>query len=111
MPEVPNKYQRLRRKLRDRDIDQEYLSKLLGRSRTHVSFCLNGKAEWLMSEVYTIAKICQIPVGEIHIYFPPGGIDKETETKPDPVSKLAAGLAELMQTYITETKKQKRGAL
>jgi len=102
MPKVSNKYQRLRRALRERDIDQEYLGKLLGRSRSHVSFCLSGKAEWLMSEVYIIAKLCQIPIEEIYKYFPPDGIDTEFETKPDPASKFAADLAGLLQDYIKE---------
>lgn len=105
MPKATEKYQLLRKKLREYDLDQEYLGKLLGRSRSHISLCLSGKSEWLMSEVYNIAKICQIPQEEILRYFPPDGIDKKIEAKPDPAGKFAADLAGLIQGYIKEAVK------
>lgn len=105
MPKVSNKYRLLRNKLREYDLDQEYLGELLGRSRSHISLCLSGKSEWLMSEVYTIAKICQIPKEEILRYFPPGGVDLEVDVEPDPTSKFAAELAGLLQSYIKEAAK------
>ncbi len=104
MPKVCNKYRLLRNKLREYDLDQEYLGELLGRSRSHISLCLSGKSEWLMSEVYIIAKICQIPKEEILRYFPPGGVDIE-EAEPDAASKFAAELTGLLQNYIKETAK------
>lgn len=102
MPKTTEKYQRLRRKLREYDIDQHYLAELLKRSPSYVSNCMLGKSDWQMQEVYTIIKLCQIPPEEIYKYFPPDGIDREFETKPDPAGKFAAELAGLLQNYIKE---------
>ncbi len=101
MPKVTRKYQRLRRRLRDYDIDQQYLAEILKRSHGYISNCLTGKGDWQMQEVYTIIKLCQIPVEEIHKYFPPAGIDIK-ESEPDLTSKFAADLAGLLQDYFKE---------
>lgn len=102
MSKATGKYQRLRRRLREYDIDQRYLAELLKRSPGHISNCLTGKSDWQMQEVYTIIKLCQIPVGEIYKYFPPGGIDKEFESKPDSVNQFAIELAGLLQNYFNK---------
>ena len=57
-----------------------------------------------MSEVYTIAKVCQITTEDIVKYFPPGGVDIE-DMEPDPASKFATELAGLLQSYIKEAAK------
>lgn len=101
MTKVTKKYQRLRRRLREYDIDQKYLAELLKRSTSYVNNCFGGKGDWQMQEVYTIAKLCQIPVEEIHKYFPPDGIDIK-DSEPDPASKFASDLADLLQKYIKE---------
>lgn len=104
MPKTTEKYQRLRRKLREYDIDQHYLAELLKRSTGYVSNCMLGKSDWQMQEVYTIIKLCQIPPEEIYKYFPPGGIDIK-DSEPDPAGKFAADLAGLIQGYIKEAVK------
>jgi len=102
MPKTINKYQRLRRALRERDISQDYLGELLGRSGPYISRCLSGRSQWQINEVWAIVKLCQIEPADICKYFPPDGIDTEFETKPDPASKFAAKLAGLLQDYIKE---------
>lgn len=101
MPKVTGKYQRLRRRLRECDIDQQYLAELLKRSTAYVSNCLLGKSQWQINEVWAIVKICQIEPDEICKYFPPEGIDVKTQ-EPDPASKFAVELAGLLQSYIRE---------
>ena len=97
MPKVTGKYQRLRRRLRECDIDQQYLAELLKRSTAYVN--------WQINEVWTIVRLCQIEPEEICKYFPPDGIDKEFESKFDPASKFATELAGLLQSYIKEAAK------
>ena len=101
MPKVTGKYKLLRKRLRDYDIDQQYLEEILKRSPGYVSNCLTGKGDWQMQEVYTIIKLCQIPVEEIYKYFPPDGIDIK-DCEPDLASKFAADLAGLLQDYFKE---------
>lgn len=105
MPKVTGKYQRLRRRLRECDIDQQYLAELLKRSTAYVSNCLLDKSHWQINEVWAIVRLCQIEPEEICKYFPPDGIDKEFESKSDSASKFAAELAGLLQSYIKEAAK------
>ncbi len=105
MPKITGKYQLLRRRLREYDIDQKYLAELLKRSTAYVSNCLLDKSHWQINEVWAIVRLCQIEPEEICKYFPPDGIDKEFESKSDSASKFAAELAGLLQSYIKEAAK------
>ncbi len=105
MPKVTGKYQLLRRRLREYDIDQQYLAELLNRSTAYVSNCLLDKSHWQINEIWTIVRLCQIEPAEICKYFPPDGIDREFEIKPDPANKFAAELAGILQNYIKEAVK------
>ncbi len=105
MPKVTGKYQRLRSLLRERDISQDYLAELIGRSGPYISHCFSGRSQWQINEIWTIVKLCQIEPEDICKYFPPDGIDKEFEKEPDPASKFAAELAGLLQNYIKEAAK------
>lgn len=102
MPKA-RKFERLRKRLREYDIDQPYLAELLGCSQSHVSGCLTGRTEWTLSEVYAVAKICGIPRAEILYFFPLGGVDREEES-PDTTQLFAYSLARMMSEYINASK-------
>ena len=105
MPKVTGKYQRLRRRLRECDIDQQYLAEMLKRSTAYVSNCLLGKSQWQINEVWAIVRLCQIEPENICKYFPPDGIDTEFESKSDPTSKFAVELTAFLQSCIKEAVK------
>lgn len=109
MPKIIGKYMRLRRRLRDCDISQEYLAELLNCSSSHVSLCLSGHTDWKMSEVYKIAEFCRIPAAEIYVYFPPGGDDDKVAK--DENSDTAQVLANAFANFMRDCLQQKGGAI
>jgi len=63
-------YRKLRAKLVEYDIDQEYLCEILGRGITYVSHRMNAKKAWTQEEMYTMMDELEIPYEMMHEYFP-----------------------------------------
>lgn len=51
------------------------LANIIGRSATHVSRCLNNKAQFTLSEQYIILRKLNRPVQDLHKLFPENGVD------------------------------------
>lgn len=71
------RYRLLRKKMRELEVTQEYLGKLIGRSESYVNRALCGERSFEMDEAYLICKELNISQDEITLYFPPGGIETE----------------------------------
>lgn len=65
----------LRKALKQQDIDNKYLGKLLGRSVVCISQRLNAKQPWTLDEAYEILEALSLPYEKLHVLFPPGGKD------------------------------------
>jgi|GEM_PF-952872 len=63
-------YKYLRTILRDLDIDQEYLSKMLGKSPGYISTRMMAHKAWTLGDMYTIMDEFNIPYEEMHLVFP-----------------------------------------
>ena len=71
------KFKRLRGIMYENQISQEDLSRLLGHSCAYVSLRMTGKQAFDMDDVYTICDYFEIPYADMHLYFPPGGIEQQ----------------------------------
>lgn len=49
---------------------QEFLSVATGMSPSAISSKMNGKSQWLASEMYSILEAFHEPPEKLHIYFP-----------------------------------------
>lgn len=63
----------LRAKLKEKDIDNEYLAKQLNRSTAYISSRLNAKGAWTQDEQYAILDILNLPDNDLPVLFPRGG--------------------------------------
>lgn len=68
-------YCKLRSKLKELDIDQPYLAKILGVCTMSVSHKFTGKTDWQSSEMYAIMDLIREPYELLYEYFPKGGIE------------------------------------
>ncbi|MFT9057087.1 MAG: helix-turn-helix transcriptional regulator [Ethanoligenens sp.] len=62
---------KLRALMVEKDIDQKYLCKQLGKSQGYISARITCKKPWSMDEVYAICNLIGIRHEEIPTYFPP----------------------------------------
>ncbi len=60
----------LRAKLMQYGIEHDYLSELMGRGRTYISFRMMGKRGWTQEEMYFLMDLLKIPYEEMNSYFP-----------------------------------------
>ena len=70
------RYQRLRSKLKAAGIDQIYLAEKLGRSISYVSSRFRGVGGWASDEMYHIMDWIGESYENLHLIFPPDGIDR-----------------------------------
>lgn len=63
----------LRAKLKEHDIDEEYIGRKILRSKSYISQRMTGKKPWPMDEAYAILDMMHIPHDQLPIYFPPKG--------------------------------------
>lgn len=68
------RYEALKRELKLKDIDQQYLAGKIGRSTYYVSQRMNGAKPWTAADMYTIMELINCPVDKLHIMFPKDGI-------------------------------------
>jgi len=66
-------YSLLRGKFYQCGVDTYALMEFLDRSRDYVIDRTTGKRPWNMDEVYALCEWLDIPVEQIHLYFPKGG--------------------------------------
>ena len=64
------KFKKLQSLLFVNDITQEDLAELLGKSKTYVSMCMRGVADWRQRDMYTIMDALNIDYTEVFKYFP-----------------------------------------
>lgn len=97
----------LRAKLKEKDIDNEYLAKQLNRSAAYISSRLNARGSWTQDEQYAILDILNLPDDDLPLLFPRGGrggkgaeILGTKNNTPGNGQDLLLGLANaIMQTY------------
>ena len=79
-----NKHNKLFKVLRGdmvaNDMQVPDLARLMGKSLPHASRCLNGRAEFTLSEQYAILRRFKRPVEDMCKVFPENGIDVIPET-------------------------------
>lgn len=90
------KYKLLRGKLREKFLTGEDVAKMLGRSVSYVRLRMEGKRAWDMSDAHTLMKELDLPIEQLHIYFPPGG---ESSGSSYIIETLPAELSELVAAY------------
>ncbi len=88
------KYKLLRGKLREKFLTGEDVAKMLGRSISYVRLRIEGKRAWDLSDVHTLMRELDLPIEQMHIYFPPNGESSDNsyilETLPSELSELVA---------------------
>jgi len=52
------------------DIDYDFLSAKLGRSKDYICERVSGRVPWDIWEVYLLCDLLSIPYSEIPVYFP-----------------------------------------
>ena len=62
-------YGKLREKIKDKYETLDSFSDAMGKSRTTLSFKLNGKVPWTMPDIELVCKLLDIPKKEITDYF------------------------------------------
>lgn len=68
------RFQKLRRALKESDIDESYLARRLLLSESTVSFRMTAKYPWKIDECYQIMDMLKLPHSELSEYFPKDGI-------------------------------------
>ena len=66
-------HQKLRKKLKELEIDQVYLAEKLDLARETVSRRMTGKLAWTSTEMYIIMNLIREPHEKLHEYFPESG--------------------------------------
>jgi hypothetical protein len=69
------KYKKLRGLMFENRTTQEDLAMIVNRSAFYVSERITGKKTFCMADVYKICDYLNIPYTDIHIYFPPDGME------------------------------------
>lgn len=64
---------RLKVRMFERDMSQNYLAIALNRTARYVSVRMNSRLPWDLWDVYKICDLLEIPYTEICDYFPPIG--------------------------------------
>lgn len=70
------RYARLRKAIRAEGYGQEALAKQLGFSTAYLNLRLCGRKHWKADEMYGILDILCVPYDQLHLYFPPEGMEK-----------------------------------
>jgi len=66
-------YAKLRARIKEYGMDHEYLAKKLKMSSATLSRRMTEKRPWLITEIYTVKEILQLPKDRLHEYFPKDG--------------------------------------
>lgn len=64
-------FPKLRGKLRELDINEQYLGELMGMSGASISRRMTGEQAWSLGEMYRVLEIINEPPRKLHLYFPP----------------------------------------
>ncbi len=68
-------YRELKGRMYSQDVDQRFFAEQIRRSLGYVSESMTGKRPFTIDDAYKICALLEIPVIEIHTFFPPGGKD------------------------------------
>ena len=68
-------FKKLKGEMFANDIDQKYLCKELGKSKTYMTNRMTGRYPWCMDDVYKICDLLEITYDRISEYFPKDGKD------------------------------------
>ena len=63
-------FRKLRGRLREMDIDQKCLAKLLGVNQSAISHRFTGITSWTLGEMYIIMDLIKESYEKLHEYFP-----------------------------------------
>jgi hypothetical protein len=69
-------FRKLRGRLRELDIGQEYLADKLGVCLMSISRSFTGKRPWTLTEMYAIIELINEPYEKLHEYFPKNGVQR-----------------------------------
>lgn len=71
---MARRYEYLRMRLSEYDIDQKYLAEeVLHKSTAYVSERMSGKRPWGQDDQYAIMNVVNEPYERLHVMFPPEG--------------------------------------
>lgn len=62
-------YGKLRELMRDKNVTQTDLARVVGLSERSISLKFNGKIYWKQNEIYAVARVLEIPDGSVCEYF------------------------------------------
>jgi len=66
-------YLKLRGRMKELDVDQEYLAQRINLCRASLSSRMTGRIQWQANEMYAVMDVLSIPYCELHEYFPKDG--------------------------------------
>ena len=58
-------------KMREMDIDRQYLADYIGKGLAYVNARFSGDSSWTLDEMYRLSVLFEIPVARLIDYFPP----------------------------------------
>ena len=70
-------YSALRAVFLMKDIDQKYLTEIMGKSQSYITKRITEKAPWSQDDMYFILDLCGISRDRIHEFFPPRSIARQ----------------------------------
>nr|DAL48056.1 MAG TPA_asm: Protein of unknown function (DUF739) [Caudoviricetes sp.] len=90
-------YERLSKKIKEKYRAQDAFAKVIGITRTSLSYKLNGKSSWHADEMYKVCKALDIPLKEIPRYFfePKGSVAEAQSARMRELSRGEAAAAAL----------------
>ena len=91
------RYEVLKREFKAKDIDYRYLSSKIGRSTAYISTRMQGRQPWNQSDMYAIMELLNMPLNQLHIVFPKGGISVKEEVKPLPAQQDTGRIFKLIE--------------
>ena len=74
MPKKKVLYPELRAQMARMGYNSKELGEMIGAGPSGVSRRLSAKQDWFLEEVYAVCQALEIPLDEIYLYFPKGGV-------------------------------------
>lgn len=75
-------YAKLRAKMTELDISNGDVANFLNKSPSYVSYRLNNRYSWKISDAYKVLELLNLPEESISFYFPPdAGLPKRSKGK------------------------------
>lgn len=71
------RYRKIRARMQELDVDGRWLARQLGWSPQSLSNRMCCRNQWGMDEAYKVLEVLRVPASEIHVYFPPDGVNTD----------------------------------